>query len=127
MINYAPVILIAGGIYHLFFVFFQMTFWRGKVLNWKEELPRMSPINRFVIQMCNVAVIVCKFLFAYISLLYTRELLTPGLGRTLLWGIVLFWLARLVGEFTLQDTLTKRGLVASIIGILLYLLPLLTI
>lgn len=127
MADYAPFFLIIGGIYHLFFVFFQLTFWRGKLLNWREELPRMSSKNRFVIQMCNLAVIVCKFLFAYISLFYTHELLNPGLGKTLLWGIGLFWLARLAGEFILQDSVTKVGIVASGIGIFLYLLPALLI
>jgi heme/copper-type cytochrome/quinol oxidase subunit 2 len=124
MANYASILLIAGGIYHLFFAFFHIFFWRVNFLNWQEELPHMSPINRSVIQMLNIAVIVFMFLIAYISLEYYSELLTPGLGRALLLGTSFFWLTRLIGEFTLKDgTPAKPVLVfAFAIGILLYLL-----
>lgn len=129
MAIYAPGLLIAGGIYHLFFGFFHIAFWRTNILNWHKELPHMSPTNRAVIQMLNAGVIVFLFLIAYISLLYSRELLTPGLGRALLLGTSIFWLARLAGEFALKDGApAKPGLVvASAIGILLYLLPAVTI
>ena len=85
----------------------------------------MTPINRAVIQMLNIAVLVFMFLIAYISLRYTQELLTPGLGNTILFGVVIFWSARLAGEFTLKDgTPANRKLVAALIsGILLYLIP----
>jgi len=119
------VCLVAGGIYHLFFGFFHAKFWTFGFLNWREELPRMTPINRAVIQMLNIAVLVFMFLIAYISLRYTQELLTPGLGNTILFGVVIFWSARLAGEFTLKDgTPANRKLVAVLIsGILLYLIP----
>lgn len=125
MANYVSILLITGGVYHLFFGFFHIFFWRVKFLNWQEELPRMSPINRSVIQMLNIAVIIFIFLIAYISLAYSSELLNPGLGRVLLLGTSFFWLARLIGEFTLKDgTPAKPVLVfAFVIGILLYLLP----
>jgi uncharacterized protein with PQ loop repeat len=125
MDNYATMLVVAGGIYHLFFGFFHMFFWHAKFLNWREELPRMSPVNCAVIQMLNVAVIIFMFLIAYISLAYSQELVRPGLGRTLLFGTVIFWVARLIGEFTLKNSAqVKPGLVVTlIIGILLYLLP----
>ena len=118
-------LLILGGIYHLFFGFFHVKFWTFAFLNWQQELPRMTPMNRAVMQMLNVAVIIFMFLIAYISLRYTNELLTPGLGQSMLWGVVIFWTARLAGEFTLKDGAPSNPkLVAALSsGILLYLLP----
>ncbi|MCC5468155.1 hypothetical protein [Pelosinus baikalensis] len=123
------ILLIVGGIYHFCFGFFHIKFWNFGFLNWREELPRMSPSNRAVIQMLNVAVIIFLFLTAYISVQYSHELLTHGLGKTLLLGVSIFWLGRLVGEFTLKDgTPAEPGLVVAFFsGILLYLIPAMTI
>jgi hypothetical protein len=125
MNDYAVNLLIAGGVYHLFFGFFHIAFWQMEFLDWQKELPRMSAVNRTVIQGLNIAVIVFMFLIAYVSFQHSYELLMTGLGKTILLGTTFFWLARLIVEFTLK----KRGsakpilVIAFIIGILLYLLP----
>jgi hypothetical protein len=122
------ILLIAGGVFHLCFGFFHIRFWKFSFLNWREELLRMSCINRAVIQMLNVAVVVFMFLISYISFRYSQELPTISLGRDLLFGVSIFWFVRLVGEFTLKDRIpVKQGIiVACNIGILLYLVPAIT-
>nr|WP_320147729.1 hypothetical protein [uncultured Anaeromusa sp.] len=118
-------LVLAGGVYHLFFGFFHAAFWKMKLFNWREELPVMSPVNRFVIQGMNIAVITFMFLIAYVSLRHTGELLTTPLGRTILIGTAVFWLVRLIVEFAFK----KRGaansllVIAFLIGVLLYVLP----
>ncbi len=127
MSNYFSLLLIVGGAFHLFFAFFHAAFWRFKFLNWQEELPRMSPINQAVFQMLNVAVIVFMLLIGYISIRFSYELPTTELGKVLLLGTVFFWIARLVGEFTLKDKTLKptpKLIIAFIIIILIYILPL---
>ncbi|MBP2642474.1 MAG: hypothetical protein H6Q67_361 [Firmicutes bacterium] len=62
----------------------------------------MSPANRAVIQMVNGAVIVFLFMITFISFEYSQELVTSSLGKVLLLRTSLFWMARLVGEFTLK-------------------------
>lgn len=121
----SEVMLIAGGVYHLAFVFFHIMFWRFRFLNWREELPHMSCSNRAVIQMLNVAVIIFMILVTYVSLRYSHELSITSLGRDLLLGVSVFWVARLGGEFILKDGIpAKPGIViACAIGILLYLVP----
>ena len=123
MSNYASLLVIVGGVYNLLFGLFHISFW--KLFNWRDELARMSPINRAVIQMLNIAVIVFLLMIAFVSMVYSHELVTTNLGRTLLLGTSIFWMARLVGEFTLKDgTQANPKLVtAFLVGILLYVLP----
>ncbi|HWR40264.1 MAG TPA: hypothetical protein VN611_12265 [Patescibacteria group bacterium] len=121
----AEMMLLVGGIYHVAFAFFHLMFWRFRFINWREELPKMSALNRAIMQMFNVAVIVFMILVAYISLRYSQELTTTDLGRDLLLGVAVFWLARLGGEFVLKEGLpAKPGIVAAcVLGILLYVTP----
>lgn len=75
--------------------------------------------------MLNIAVIVFLLMIAFVSMVYSYEPVTTNLGRTLLLGTSIFWMARLVGEFTLKDgTQANPKLVtAFLVGILLYVLP----
>ncbi len=118
-------LVLAGGGYHFFFGFFHAAFWKMKPFNWREELPVMSPVNRFVIQGMNIAVITFMFLIAYVSMRHTGELLTTPLGKTILMGTAIFWLVRLIVEFTLKErgAVNPLLIIAFIIGTLLYVLP----
>ncbi|AJQ25675.1 hypothetical protein SAMN04515679_0522 [Pelosinus fermentans] len=127
--EYVVGILIAGGIYNILLAVFHIMFWRMDKFNWKEELPKMSSINMAVIQLLNVAVIVFFFLISYISIFHTRELLSSGLGKTVLLGVSLFWLIRLGGEFTFKKGTPANPVlvVILVIGALLYLIPALSV
>ena len=125
MVSYMPYLLIIGGVYHLSFAIFHISIWWLKKFNWKEELPRMSLINRSGIQMLNVAVIIFLFLIAYVSFRYPEELLSSNLGKVLLFSTSFFWLARLIGELVFKDknSINLPLLIFCVIGISLYLLP----
>jgi hypothetical protein len=46
-------LLIAGGILNVIMAVFHMAFW--SLFNWPEELPKLSPENRGIMSMLNVA------------------------------------------------------------------------
>jgi hypothetical protein len=119
-------LVLAGGVYHLFFGFFHAAFWKMQFFNWREELPAMSPVNRFVIQGMNIAVITFMFLIAYVSMRHTEELLMTPLGRTILTGTAIFWLVRLIVEFALKERGAAKPVlvIAFLFGVILYMLPL---
>lgn len=129
MEKYAGDILIVGGIYNILLAIFHIMFWRLGKFNWKEELPKMSSTNMAVIQLLNIAVIVFFFLVAYISIFNTQELLSSGLGKTVLSGTALFWLIRLCGEFILKKGMPSNPafVIIFVIGVLLYLIPALSV
>lgn len=85
-------LIIAGGWFHLGFVVFHLMFWR--VFRWKEELRRLGPINRAVMQVLNLCLTFVFLIFAYLSLFLPDEMLTTPVGRPLLGWIALFWLLR---------------------------------
>jgi hypothetical protein len=123
MSNTASCLVVVGGIYNLLFGIFHLSFW--KLFNWGEELSHMSPINRAVMQMLNVAVIVFLFMMACVSMVYSDEMVTTGLGKTLLLGISIFWITRLIGEFTLKNgtQINPKLVIIFLIGIFLHILP----
>lgn len=129
MREYAAGILIAGGIYNIILAVFHIMFWHMGKFSWKEELPKMSSINMAVIQLLNIGIIVYFLLMAYISFFHTRELLNSGLGKTVLLGAALFWLIRLGGEFAFKKGMPANPVLVGIfiIGVLLYLIPVLSI
>jgi len=81
-----------GGIYSLAFAVFHLFFWR--LFNWKEELRRLSPLNRAIMQVLNLCLTFVFLIFGYISLAHAQELISTSLGQSLLVLIALFWLAR---------------------------------
>ena len=82
----------AGAGYHVALGLFHLGFWR--LFQWKQELPRLHPLNRGVLQVLNLVVIYVFFATAAVQLIWTKELLTTGLGRTGLGVITGFWLLR---------------------------------
>ena len=67
-------------------------------------------------------------ILAYISLVHTSELLIPGLGRTLLVSIVIFWIIRI---FVLQplyvgikNRMSWQMIGFFLVGLILFAVPL---
>ncbi len=57
--------IIAGGVYNLLLALSHMGFWR--LFRWKEELPKMSFINRGVIQLLNIHLTIVFLVGAFIA------------------------------------------------------------
>ena len=114
-----------AGVYSLSLAVFHILFWRIPMFNWKEELDKLSPINKGVMQVLNLCLIVLFVLIGFISLTHTSELLYTSLGRTLLAGLSMFWLIRFICQFVFwkNNRLIYHIIFAS--GFILFLLPLL--
>jgi len=89
-------LIIAGGFYNIGLVVFHLLFWR--IFNWDSDLRDVSALNSAIMQVLNISLILVFAIFSYVSLVYTTELLTSDLGRTLLILMALFWLARSIQQ-----------------------------
>lgn len=114
----------AGGIYNVILVVFHLLFWR--IFDWKNDLRSLTFLNRAVMQVLNLSLTLVFVLFAYISLVHAAELLSTDLGRTLLFLMAAFWLARSVQQivfFKLKTRASVAFLVYFLIGAVIYAIP----
>ena len=115
-----------GGYYHIAFLIFHIMFW--KVFDWKKDLKSLSYINRAVMQILNIKLIYVFLVFSFISIFYTKELLTTELGFVLIVSIMLFWLFRTIEQLIFFDIKNSKSIILTflfIVGFGLYLLPIL--
>jgi hypothetical protein len=117
-IKLAAIFNLAFGVFHLFF-------WR--LLDWKEQLRRVSEVNRAVIQTLNVCLTFMFLLVSYMCLFYTDEVRTTSIGKTLLIGMATFWLIRAALQiyyFNLKQRVHQVLLILFIAGIVIHVLGL---
>ena len=81
-----------GALYHLSFVLFHLAF--PILFGWKQDLHKLRPVNRAIMQVLNLRLTFLFLLFAWISWQYPSQLLEPGLGRCLVAGMAVFWWMR---------------------------------
>jgi hypothetical protein len=90
-----------GGIYNILCALLHVVF--PKMFRWDKLLKFLPddkrPFLKQPLFIMNWCMTVFWIILAYISLVHTSELLIPGLGRTLLASIVIFWVIRI---FVLQ-------------------------
>ena len=118
------ILIIAGGFYNIGLVVFHLLFWR--IFNWDSDLRDVSALNSAIMQVLNISLILVFAIFSYVSLVYTTELLTSDLGRTLLILMALFWLARSIQQivfFKLHHPVSWAFLLFFLTGTLLYAIP----
>ena len=89
--------LYAGGAYHIGFSLFDL-FW-PYLFNWKKTLAHLDDMNTAVYKICSRLLVFLFWILAYVSFIHTEELLTTGLGKTLMFSIALFWSFRLLMQF----------------------------
>jgi hypothetical protein len=78
--------------------------------NWREELERLSLLNRQIFQVHAAFICVILVMFALLSLFYPRELLEPTpLARAVLAGLAGFWILRLLTQWFVYDRRLWRG------------------
>ena len=119
-------LIIAGGVFALGFFVFHIFFWN--LFEWKEELSKVSKINKGVMQVLNLCLMVCFLIFAFISILHPEEMLNTGIGRSLGFGIVLLWVTRAIEQplfFEFKSAVSKTFFVLFLLGGTLYAIPLL--
>jgi len=97
----AAIGIYVGGVLHVAFAVFHLFFW--KLFRWREELPKLAPLNRQVVQVLNISLIVGFLGVAYVSLGYAGALVGTAAGKATCFAIAAFWLARLVQQFMFFD------------------------
>jgi len=120
----AKSVILAGGIYPVAFAIFHLMFW--KLFRWKEDLASLSIINRAVMQILNLCLTFVFLIFAYISIFHVAELLTTGIGKTLLLLIAVFWFLRAIEQIVFFGLKKKRSMTlfaVFVIGAMIYLYP----
>lgn len=113
-----------GGLFNLAFVIFHAFFW--KIFHWGEDLKKLLPLNRSVMQVLNLAVMFMLLIFAYISLFFGDEMQTTCLGLALILLIAIFWGFRAILQlifFSRTKLVSYILFVIFVVGCLLYLVP----
>lgn len=86
-----------GGIYNILCALLHVIF--PKMFRWGKIMQLLPRDKRLILEpslhIMNWCMAVFWLILAYIALVHTSELLIPGLGRTLLASIVIFWVIRI--------------------------------
>jgi len=128
-------LLFTGGIFNLGFGIFHLFFWklfdwkndlaslsfinRNVMQVWKNDLASLSFINRNVMQVLNLCLAFVFFVFAYISVFHSSEMLTTGLGSALIFAISIFWFLRAIEQiifFTLRKPISWILFILFLLG-----------
>lgn len=119
------VLLLISAVYSMAFAVFHIFFWR--LFEWRKDLGRLTFINRSVMQILNLCLIFVFVLFACLAVAHREEMICTALGRSLLAGISLFWLLRMIEQvffFGLKRPLSIFLTLVFLVGAILYALPL---
>jgi len=84
--------LYLGGALNLGLIVFHGLFWR--LFRWRDELARLSGLNRNVMQIMNLCLMVLFAVLAYLSFAHAPALLASPLGHAVLAGFAVFWILR---------------------------------
>ncbi len=104
--------LYAAAGYNVALAVFHLGFWR--LFRWKEELPKLHPANRGVMQVINIMLTFFFLLMAGLQILLPGEMATTALGRLLLAGLTAFWLLRAILQPVFWRTMPMATNVAFI-------------
>jgi len=100
-LKWAGFTIILLGVSHAFF---------GPRFKWKEELARLSLLNRQIFHVHNFFIAVVLVMLGLLCLLGTKALIEPTLlGRCFTGGVTLFWAMRLFFQFFVYSADLWRG------------------
>lgn len=94
----------------MIFALLGLNFALPRRFHWREELPRLSLINRqiFIVHAMFIALLLT--MFGTLSLGFAPLLLEPApLPRLVLGGLALFWFVRLLAQWLIYDRSLWRG------------------
>jgi hypothetical protein len=86
--------LYAAAGYNAALAIFHLGFWR--IFRWGEELPKLHPANRGVMQVLNLMLTFVFLMLSALLVLHAQEVTTSRLGRSLLAGMMGFWILRAI-------------------------------
>jgi hypothetical protein len=91
-------------------VLFVLNFFVPRRFNWREELPRLSLINRRIVQVHAMFIALVLLMMGALLVGMTDHLLEPTpLARAVLVGLFIFWLVRLYMQWFVYDAELWRG------------------
>src|SRR5215212_1958378 len=90
----SSILVFICGIYSLAFAIFHILFWR--IFDWKNDLKKLSVVNRAIIQIANTRLIYLFMFVAFVCFFYPKELVATRLGNVFLMGVSIFWLGRTI-------------------------------
>src|SRR4030042_6216502 len=119
-----------GGIYSILCAVSHVIF--PKVFKWNvilQTIPdHIRPYVELNLYIMNWCLVIFWLILAYIALVHTSELMKPGLGRTLLASIVIFWVIRIFVLQTvyigIQDPRSWIMIGFFLVGLILFAVPL---
>jgi len=113
-IKIAGVILISLSLIHFIF---------PSYFNWKEELAKISLVNRQMMQVHTFFIALVVFLMGLLCLTSTSELIGTNLGKQISLGLAIFWFLRLLIQlFGYSSKLWKGKLFETAVHIFFTLL-----
>ncbi len=78
--------------------------------HWREEMSRLSLVNRQIFQVHTVFLVLTLALFSALLLTCAGELLEPTrLSRAILTGLTIFWAVRLAAQWCFYSSALWRG------------------
>jgi hypothetical protein len=95
----------AAAGYNVALAVFHLGFWR--LFRWKEELAKLHPANRGVMQVMNLMLTFLFLVLAGIQVLLPGEMTATALGRLLTAGLTAFWLLRAILQPVFWSTMPK--------------------
>ena len=113
-----------GGVINLLFAAFHLSFW--KLFNWQQSLAVLSAEDRAVMQVLNIHTAYVLVIFTILSFVFSNEMNTSKLGRTIGMSIAGFWILRAVNQAVFWGMLSVGSWIAIVVclGIAaLYIIP----
>ena len=114
-----------GGVLWVICFVFHIYFW--KLFDWENDLESVKKVNKGIIQVLNLCLMLCFAIFAYISLFQADELLNTSLGKTLIAGMALFGVFRVIEQFIFFELTLFRSkivLFGALLIAVVYSIPL---
>lgn len=114
------------GIYCTGFAVFHLRF--SQLFHWKEELEKISAINKGIVHILNRRLIYMFIFVAAACFIFPEEISTTAFGHFFLIGMSLFWLGRAVEQIIYiksQHPLAQLLTYLFIIGAILFAIPVL--
>ncbi len=118
------ILLIVGGIINALFALLHITL--GKAMNWNETLACLTPDNRATVYLLNTHLAYTCLVFAFLSIVFRKELTTTRIGRATTAAIGLFHILRAVTQVIytgVSVTDAPFGVILFLLVSLLYMVP----
>ncbi len=77
--------------------------------NWKEELSKLSLMNKQMMQIHTFYIALTVFLIGILSVFFKDELINTNFGNKICFGLFVFWFLRLIFQLFVYSTELWKG------------------